>query len=402
VLSIVIPTRNRLVCARSTIHSLVSIPDPGLDLVIQDNGDSDELGVYLRDNVPDSRVRYHWSPQPLSFVGNFEAAVARAEGTYVCVIGDDDTVNAEIMHAARWAAVRDLDAMIFRPLCAYLWPNAGVGPGDAAVSTSGVLTIQDFSGRTRFANVEAEIRRLLDDGGLYYLDRDLPKLYHGLVNRRCIDAVYRTAGAYFGGLSPDTYISLALSCVAKTVIVVDYPLTIHGASRTSGAIVEGALKQHSRRLEDAPHLQHRGPYEWNELIPRLYAVETLWVESSLAALRDMKRADLAATINLPRFAARCIASNPDVFVEVHRHVVRTLRRRGSNHPFAEWRFELALTKSRLESLGRFARRIWTRILITIGHPPFWQLQGVPDTVTAAASLERYLLSRNNRVSNVLQ
>src|SRR5207237_1455972 len=101
--------------------------------------------------------------------------------------------------------------------------------------------------------------------------------------------VREKAGAYFGGLSPDVFVSLASACVARRVAVTDYPLTIPGACSTSGSLVEGAIKRHSRNLEDAPHLRWRGEYRWCELVPPIYCRETIWVDSGVAALRAMGR-----------------------------------------------------------------------------------------------------------------
>ena len=58
---------------------------------------------------------------------------------------------------------------------------------------------------------------------------NLPKLYHGLVRRRCLQAIHEKTGAYIGGLSPDIFASLSIACVAQRVMVTDYPLTIPGA-----------------------------------------------------------------------------------------------------------------------------------------------------------------------------
>ncbi len=100
-LSVVIPTRNRQKYAISSIVSILRIPDPYLEIVVQDNSDSRDLQELLRRNVQDSRLRYNYTPDPLSFIGNFNEAVRLATGDYLCFIGDDDGVNPEIMEPTR-------------------------------------------------------------------------------------------------------------------------------------------------------------------------------------------------------------------------------------------------------------------------------------------------------------
>ena len=93
------------------IQSILEIPDPGLELVVQDNSDSRELESYTSASVVDRRLRYRYTPPPFSMIDNFNAAVELATGEYLCLIGDDDGVNPEIMEAAHWAQGENVDAI---------------------------------------------------------------------------------------------------------------------------------------------------------------------------------------------------------------------------------------------------------------------------------------------------
>ncbi|MCK4296614.1 MAG: glycosyltransferase, partial [Candidatus Marinimicrobia bacterium] len=98
-LSIIIPTRNRQKYAISAITSILSISAPDLELVVQDNSDSRDLEEYIRSNVNDTRLRYNYTSTPQSMIDNFDAAIGLASGKYLCLIGDDDGVNPEIIEA---------------------------------------------------------------------------------------------------------------------------------------------------------------------------------------------------------------------------------------------------------------------------------------------------------------
>ena len=399
VLSIVIATRNRIAYAISAIQSILEISDPRLELVVQDNSDSRDLEAWIVGNVFDPRLRYHYSDTPLSFIHNFDAAARLATGEYVCFIGDDDGVNPEIIEAAAWAKGENLDALIVRQPATYIWPGAGIPSTRFTAITEGVMRVGSIDVSLKQADMEKEMQMLVRNGGLYYLDRDLPKLYHGLVHRRCLQSVYKKTGAYFGGLSPDTYASLAISCVAKKVMSTSYPLTISGMCKVSGSVVEGAIKRHSKKLEDAPHLRHRGEYHWCNLVPRVYCGETIWVDSSIAALRAMGRDDLVRQINLSKLAASCIDSNRGITRPVLRGLFMGLRVMGRNPVIGViqliWHLLILKTASRL----KFARRIWNRILIIMGMKVVRGIHGLPNMIEASHALSGYLKANGYRFSD---
>ena len=386
-LSIVIPTRNRMPYAISAIESILRNPHPGIELVIQDNSDSRGIETYVLANIEDSRLRYRYAPVPLSFVHNFNAAVELATGEYVSIIGDDDGVNPEIMEAAAWAKSHDLDCLAVNNTVNYLWEGTGAPSTVFTKVVGGALSVWDFEGTIDHADVRKELEKLMHNGGLYYLNFKLPKLYHGLVHRRCLAAVREKAGAYFGGLSPDIFASLAIACVARRVAVTDYPLTIPGACSTSGSVVEGAIKRHSRNLDDAPHFRFRGEYHWSELVPSIYCRETIWVDSGVAALRAMGRDDLVEQLNLPKLAAYCLAANRGVTRPVLRTLFTGLRITGRNRLAGAIHFAWSL----MSGPGvEFARRVWNRLLMIAGTRGVHRINGLANMVDVSNALGRHL------------
>jgi len=386
-LSIVIPTRNRIPYAISAIQSILEIPDRRLELAVHDNSDSRELALYVHENIKDTRFRYRHTPLPLSFVGNFNLAVELATGEYVCMIGDDDGVNPEIIEGALFAKSRNLDCLALRTTANYRWPAAGIPSTVFTKSGNGFLSISGFRQRIVHSDIEKEMLKLVRNGGLYYLDFHLPKLYHGLVHRRCLKAVHAKAGAYFVGLSPDISASLAIACVANRVMVTDYPLTIPGVCRVSASVVEGAIGRHSKKLEDAPHLRDRGEYHWCELLPRVYTPETIWVDSAVAALRTMGRADLVQQLNIPKLAAYCIGANRGVTWPVLRDLFTAMRIRHENRAGGAIRFAWSL----LTGPGaKFARRAWNRFLLIVGTRAIHRIDGLANMVEVSHALTRYL------------
>jgi glycosyltransferase involved in cell wall biosynthesis len=328
-LSIVIATRNRIPYAISAIQSILEITDPRLELVMQDNSESRDLETYVYANVCDSRFRYRYTPPPFSMIDNFNAAVELATGEYLCLIGDDDGVNPEIMEAAAWAKSEDLDSLAVRTKAQYLWHGTGVSSTLLTKVPGGALSVAGFRGSIVNADMEKEMRKLVRNGGSYYMNFNLPKLYHGLMHRRCLKAVHEKTGAYFGGLSPDIFASLSVACIAQHVFVTDYPLTIPGSCPGSGSTyrLTGGF---ARRLEDTFLWRDRNEYHWCELIPRIFTAETVWADSGVAALRAMGRDDLVRQLNLPKLAAYCIGGNRGVTKPVLRDMFKGLRRMGKS------------------------------------------------------------------------
>lgn len=386
-ITVAIATRNRVPYAISAIRSILQHPDPRLELAILDNSDSTELRDYVSVNIRDARLRYRHVGRPLSFIENFNAAIELSTGEYVCSIGDDDGINPEIIEAASWAKGRDLDCLAVRCSLGYCWPGAGVPTTFFTKVTDSTLTIANRPGSITVAQPERELRALIRNGGLYYLDFDLPKLYHGLVHQRCLQTIHARIGTFLGGLSPDIFASVALSCVARRVVMTDYPLTIPGVCKVSGSVVEGALRRHSRKIEDAPHLRGRGDYKWSNLVPRVYMPETIWVDSAAAALVAMGRSDLLKELNTSRLAAHCIASDRQVLWPVLKDTFKGMRSRRENRVLGAFRLSISFL---LAPGLRFVNRVVNRFLIIIGSRELCQVHELRDMTDVTGALTRHL------------
>ena len=324
-LSIVIATRNRIPYAISAIQSILKISDQRLELVVQDNSESQDLELYVNENIKDSRFRYEYIAKPLSMIDNFNAAVELSTGEYICLIGDDDGVNPEIIEAAAWAKIENLDSLSVRQSSYYLWPGTGLSSTLFTKVTGGSLAVQPFSGKIFQIDLEKELRALFRNGGLYYLSFNLAKAYHGLVRRQCFELIKDKTGNYFGGSSPDMFSAIAISCVAKRAAIIEYPLTIPGHCRIAEN-THHVVKAHLRPFEDAPHFKNRGKYIWCDLVPRIYIGEAFWVDSGIAALRAMGRDDLVQELSLPKLAAHCVGGYRGITKPILRNMFNGLRR----------------------------------------------------------------------------
>lgn len=289
-ISIVIPTKNRQEYAIETIKQILLSPEPDIQVVIQDNSDDNKLEDMLRTLGYDKRLKYNYSPGVLSFVDNFSIAISLADGEYVCMIGDDDGINHEIVEFTRWAKENNIDAIKPAVSTVYIWPDTGIIANDKKAN-SGYMTLRKVSSTTKYIETKPELIKLLQNGCQKYLNLDLVKLYHGIVRRAKIELVKEKNGRYFGGLSPDIYGAVSLSIAIPKVLCVDYPLTISGICKKSGS-ADSVTGKHTGKYEDAPHLKGHTDYEWAPEVPKFYSVETIWADSSLAAIKDMKHQNI--------------------------------------------------------------------------------------------------------------
>lgn len=312
-LSIIIPTRNREEYLFEVIKNILSIKDDRFELVIQNNSDTNDLQIKLTEFnfINDDRLKYHYCDKTLSFVDNFSKGISNSQGEYLIFIGDDDTINPNIINIAEWAFSNKIDAITPSLPFVYFWPQTGF---DEKIET-GRLTISKYQGSVRFYNPQEQLKKLLNNGAQNYLSYNLVKAYHGLVKSSYFRKIKDSTGYYIGGLSPDIYLSVGLSLLIEKVMVIDYPLTISGICNKSGS-ADSATGRHTGNLEDAPHFKGHTEYFWSKQIPKFYSVETIWGDSALHAVNDINPLFLKY-FNLDVICALCLYKYGDFRKEVY-------------------------------------------------------------------------------------
>ncbi len=305
-LSVIIPTRNRFDYVKYCIQNVLSISSPDVEVLVEDNSNSDQLDAWIDHIITDSRLRYHHSAAPISMVENYDRAVSRAGGEYLCLIGDDDGVGPEIIDAARWAQTENLDALVPTTPAHYIWPDLHLR--SSSQPTAGELRIVPFTGRVAFPDAESEMIRCVRDAGQSF--HALPKAYYGIVKRACVQRVKAKTGTCFPGVSPDMAVAMAVANYVDRICWIDYPLFVPGSSAKSNAGISGQ-RRHIGLLREQPHLPSTVEQDWSRLVPCFYSVETMWAEAAVGALKGLDRADLLRQFNVPRLYADCAMWHPE-------------------------------------------------------------------------------------------
>ena len=389
-LSIVIPTRNRQEYAASCIRSLLRIPSVDLEVVVQDNSDSDELRRHLDRHAIDERLNYTHRSGRVSVIDNCNDGVSRASGQYVTLLGDDDGVNPEIMQATQWAKDNSVDALIPFRIAHYNWPDVRYRYYGAR--WAGTLSVRRFSGSIVEQDIEAGVRTSARWAFQNLVDCvNLPKLYYGIIKRECLEQLFRATGAYFHGVSPDIGVAIGLSRFVGLAYAVDYPLFLPGTSAKSTAGA-GVRKEHLGRLEDQPHLPVDCARNWPVTVPAFFAVQTVWAQSAVAALLATKRQAVLKEFDVALLHAMCAVFNPRYARSTMRNYYRALRASG--------RGVLPGTVALARAVGHTcllrAQILLRRVTRSPSHVPMYARSGIANIDDAVVALTQYLRDSGRR------
>jgi glycosyltransferase involved in cell wall biosynthesis len=89
--SIGLPVRNAGARVAAVVESVLAQDHPDIELVISDNGSTDETEEVCRAlAAADNRIVYHRQPQNIGLLNNFGRVIEVANGTFFRWIGDDD------------------------------------------------------------------------------------------------------------------------------------------------------------------------------------------------------------------------------------------------------------------------------------------------------------------------
>src|SRR6266511_1574677 len=123
-ISIVIPTRERVETLRSTLGTVVEQQSDRVEFIVADNASSDGTREFVA-TIRDSRLRYINSGKRLSMSANWELALSHARGDYIVIIGDDDAfIPGAVDRLIGDMGTFPSDVYVW-PKHTYVWPTSG-------------------------------------------------------------------------------------------------------------------------------------------------------------------------------------------------------------------------------------------------------------------------------------
>lgn len=354
-LTIVIPTHNRARYAIPAIQSILALADPRLEVVVSDTSTSGELAACMGDSsmswMTDPRLNYFRPQGALDMTGNHNAAIAAATGEYVCLIGDDDTITSDALLAVAWAKDQNVELISPNVVANYVWPDFRsryMGAGHA----SRLYIAKRIGSAARHDSTVALTNALRNaaqgtDG--------LPKIYHGIVKRSVLEQVRQLSGAYFHGSSPDVSGAIGLALCSKSFVVVDYPLTIPGASGGSNT-GRSAMNTHKGKLSQESQTQGFEAGGWSQGVPRFFSVETVWAHAALETIRRIAPQQVVA-FNFARLIAVCRVLHSEYAPEIDLASVEVERILGTTATMLHEEIGVEMKRYRHERMIRFVKRL---------------------------------------------
>lgn len=291
-LSIVIPTRNRQEYCIESVKQILNVTDQRVQIVVTDNSDENTLESQLN-SLCSNRIKYEYISTRIPGVDNYARGIELSDGEYICCIGDDDGILRNIIPITLWMKEKKVDAVKPGVQAVYFWPKS------AKEYASGCVGLKQITDNVLLVDPQEELVEFLKSGIIDFPNAKLVKAYHGIVKKEQFEKIKEKTGRFCGGLSPDIYLSVALSDVVDKLVCIDVPISIFGACRAS-TTADSINRINIGKLEDAPHFIGQ-PYEWSSFVPRYYCGSNIWADSALHAIQDMGRSDLLKCFALDKF-----------------------------------------------------------------------------------------------------
>ena len=283
--SVVIPTYNRYKYLKGAIATFKNVKSNEIEFIIQDNTeDNAEILDFLK-NYDDKRIKYFHKAEHVSVVTNSDMGIDNSKGDYVIFIGDDDTVCDSIVKAAQFCKKNNIDTCISE-LPGFNWPDMTFKGREEQAN---LFLIKNVTGKVERIDADYQVQFALKhaDG----IPENMPRVYHGLTSRQCLNDIKAKTGSYFPGPSPDMASSLAISLFAKKAVYISDYLMVSGYGFKS-ARGEGNRQAHYGKISEKPWLPKDTEDKWDNDIPKIFSGETIIAESLSRCLRALHRQDL--------------------------------------------------------------------------------------------------------------
>lgn len=307
-LSIAMPTHNRAGYAIHAIQSVLSQGDDRLELVVSDTSTDGKLRRWVGQHPVgrDHRLNYHVPTHKLDMTGNHNAAVEACRGEFLCLIGDDDTIGGSILDATEWARGEGIDIIAPNVVANYVWPDFR-SRYLGARHASRLYFARTMGRAARLHRADEALGQALANAAQG--TDGLPKVYHGVVRRSLFELVKQRTGQYFHGSSPDVSGAIGLAAIGARFLVVDFPLSIPGASGGSNS-GRSAMNTHKSRLSAESQTSGFIASGWTPGVPKFFSVETVWAHAALETLQRIAP-ETVTRFNFAHLLAACRARHPE-------------------------------------------------------------------------------------------
>jgi glycosyltransferase involved in cell wall biosynthesis len=258
--SVVIPTRNRYDTLRHTMRTVLDQGFSPFELIISDNSDEEFLPQkeLIAEQLKDERVRYFRTPSLLSMTDSWEFAIAKAEGDYLILFGDDDGLVPGALENIAGIIRETHREVVSWSRIEYSWPERE--PVDIVAN----LVVAPYNAKTGVIESDRYIREIINHEADYRL---LPMFYNSAISRKLIDKLKARVGRVFNASSPDVFTGYAFAHMLGSYLTIGQPLSINGVSARSN----GAVHHNHNKLKDEHwNLLRKSAIQWPAGLPEFY------------------------------------------------------------------------------------------------------------------------------------
>ena len=228
--SVLLPTRNRLEFLRYAIETVLRQDDPDWEIVVSDNSSEEDIAGHV-DDLGDDRVRCVRTPSFVPVTDNWNNALDYSTGRYVVMLGDDDGLMPGYVRRMRELVERFREPdLIYQGAWLYAYP--GVDPDEA----SGYLQPYGYAEFMRGA-VEPFVltpatRRRMVKAAMGFRVRYGFNMQFSTVSRSLIDRL-ATQGPFYQSAFPDYYATNVAFLTAGEIVVEPRPYVVIGVTPKS-------------------------------------------------------------------------------------------------------------------------------------------------------------------------
>jgi glycosyltransferase involved in cell wall biosynthesis len=321
-LSIFIPTKNGVSTIASAIESCLSNKRPDLEVIVHDCSDDYQIKQFIDKNWQhESRLKYYYSEKNLSMTDNFNEALSKCSGRYVCGIGDDDAVLQNIMSIVDWMEINGIES-IKQPMTNYFWPSS-----KALSLFNGKLRYSKiFDGHVYNMDIKRNFIKITHNCGFGYVE-GLPSVYHAIVKLEPIQIHYKKTGHFFRGTSFDVYCACTLPTYLNNTYRINIPFSIFGAGPNSNTMKNINAESLDSHYDDFSHVSDFA------YLPNLRNSEVSTAESFIEALIDTGNPYLIDKMNLAVIYGKCAADRPELFFSLFKYFMSIIDKKTSIFSF---------------------------------------------------------------------
>lgn len=228
--SVLLPTRNRLEFLRYALETVLRQDDPDWEIVVSDNDSEDDIAGHVA-SLADDRVRYVRTASFVPVTDNWNNALEHSTGRYVVMLGDDDGLMPGYVGRLRELVERFRQPdVVYQGAWLYAYP--GVDPGEVSGYVQPYGYAEFMRGAVEPFVLDPATRRRMVKAAMGFRVRYGFNMQFSTVSRSLIERL-APQGAFFQSAFPDYYATNVVFLTAADIVVEPRPLVAIGVTPKS-------------------------------------------------------------------------------------------------------------------------------------------------------------------------